>query len=284
MPGRLFLVATPIGNLQDMTFRAIEVLRSVQLIACEDTRRTRILLAHFQLSKPLLSLPAHDEQGRMGKLIHHLLQGEDVALVSDAGTPGISDPGAATVALALQRGIEVVPVPGASAITTALCASGLPSSRFCFLGFLPRGDGPARRFLEEYAALPLSLVFFESPKRLSRSLGLMHEVLGKRQACIARELTKVHEEFLHGSLEALFELSQTRVWLGEVVVLIEGCAEQKRWSEALLDEALKKALFETKRVGGLKDMAKQLALLSLWSDREVYQRALHLKKSREAEG
>jgi len=284
MPGRLFLVATPIGNLRDMTFRAIEVLRSVSRIACEDTRRTRILLAHYQLSKPLLSLPAHEEHERRGKVIHHLLEGEDVALVSDAGTPGISDPGAATVALALQQGIEVVPLPGASAVTTALCASGLPSSRFCFLGFLPRGDGQARRFLEEYASLPLSLVFFESPKRLSKSLALMREVFGPRQACIARELTKIHEEFLRGSLDELFEFSQTRVWLGEVVVLVGGCLEPERWSEVLLDEALKKLLFETKEEVGLKDISKQLAVRSLWSDREVYQRALHLKKLREAEG
>jgi 16S rRNA (cytidine1402-2'-O)-methyltransferase len=284
MPGRLFLVATPIGNLQDMTFRAIETLRSVQRIACEDTRRTRILLAHYQLSKPLLSLPAHDEYERRERVIRHLLQGEDVALVSDAGTPGISDPGAATVALALQQGIEVVPLPGASAITTALSASGLSSSRFCFLGFLPRGDGQARRFLEAYAALPLSLVFFESPRRLSRSLALMHEVLGPRQACIARELTKVHEEFLRGSLGALLEESQARVWLGEVVVLIEGCQERQRWPEASLDEALKKALFETERASGLKDMARQLAALSQWSEREVYQRALHLKKLRDTGG
>jgi len=281
MPGRLFLVATPIGNLQDMTFRAIETLRSVHRIACEDTRRTRILLAHHQLSKPLLSLPAHDEHGRKGKILHHLLQGEDVALVSDAGTPGISDPGAATVALALSQGVEVIPVPGASAITTALCASGLPSTRFCFLGFLPRGEGEARRFLEPYVSLPLSLVFFESPRRLSRSLALLCEVLGPRQACIARELTKIHEEFLHGSLEVLLEKSQARLWQGEVVLLVEGCIEQKRWTEAVLDEALKEALCSKGKAVGLKEVSKQLAGLSLWSDREVYQRALHLKKLEE---
>jgi len=243
-----------------------------------------VLLAHYQLSKPLLSLPAHDEHERKGKIIHHLLQGEDVALVSDAGTPGISDPGAATVALALGQGIEVIPVPGACAITTALCASGLPSARFCFLGFLPKSQGQARRFLEAYASLPTSLVFFESPKRLSQSLALLCEVLGPRQACIARELTKIYEEFLRGPLDVLLKLSQARTWLGEVVILTEGCLEQKRWPEALLDEALEEALFETQRARGLKEVAKQLAALSLWSDREVYQRALHVKRLRETKG
>jgi len=282
-------VATPIGNLQDMTFRAVEVLRSVSRVVCEDTRRTRILLAHHQLSKPLLSLPAYEEHERREKVIHHLLQGENLALVSDAGTPGISDPGALTVALALQQGIEVIPVPGANAITTALCASGLPSSRFCFLGFLPRAEGQVRRFLKEYASLPLSLVFFESPKRLSKTLAIMSEVLGPRQACIARELTKIHEEFLRAPLNALCELSRQRVWLGEVVILTEGCLEQKRWPEATLDEALEQALFETKEGSefkslGLKELSKQLAVLSLWSEREVYQRALHLKKLRSIEG
>ncbi|MCL2178726.1 MAG: 16S rRNA (cytidine(1402)-2'-O)-methyltransferase [Proteobacteria bacterium] len=284
MPGRLFLVATPIGNLQDMTFRAVEVLRSVSRIACEDTRRTRILLAHYQLSKPLLSLPAYDEHERRERVIRHLLEGEDVALVSDAGTPGVSDPGMLTVALALQRGIEVVPLPGASALTTALCASGLSHSRFCFLGFLPKGEGQARRFLEGYASLPVALVFFESPKRLSRSLALMREILGDRRACIARELTKVHEEFLRDSLGELLEASRKRVWLGELVILIEGLLERERWAEVLVDEALKEALFKEEVVDGLKGIAKRVAELSLWSDREVYQRALCLKKLRGTEG
>ncbi|MCL2625206.1 MAG: 16S rRNA (cytidine(1402)-2'-O)-methyltransferase [Cystobacterineae bacterium] len=288
MAGRLFLVATPIGNLQDITLRALEVLRSVSRIVCEDTRRTRILLAHHGFSKPLFSLPAYGEYERRGRVIEHLLEGEDVALVSDAGTPGISDPGAATVALALERGVEVIPLPGASAVTTALSASGLCNSRFCFLGFLPRGEGPARRFLGAYVSLPLSLVFFESPKRLSKSLALLKEVLGgARQACIARELTKIHEEFLRGSLEELVEISQKRVWLGEVVVLIEGQEEKERWSEALLDEALQEAFIEAKEVVGLrrgmKEVAKRFSALSLWSEREVYQRALHLKKLRDTE-
>ncbi len=203
MPGRLFLVATPIGNLGDLSPRAVEVLRAVQLVACEDTRHSRILLDAHGIHTPTRSLPAFSEGARAEAVIARLNEGADVALVTDAGSPGISDPGERLVAEAVEAGVEVVPIPGPTALVAALTGSGLPTGRFHFLGFLPRQTSEAREMLEEVAGLAATLVLYESPRRVVATLRLLAEVLGDRRACVARELTKVHEEFLRAPLGAL---------------------------------------------------------------------------------
>lgn len=223
--GTLYLVATPIGNLEDITLRALRILREVDLIACEDTRHTQKLLHHYEIRKPLVSYHAHNERQRAEELVARLGRGENIALVSDAGTPLVSDPGHRLVALAIERGIPVVPVPGASALLVALAASGFPPDEFLFVGFLPARAGERRRALERLAAEPRILVFFEAPHRLRASLEDALARLGDRRAVIARELTKLHEEFHRGTVRELLEsLPEPR---GEMTVLIAGAVKDK---------------------------------------------------------
>src|SRR5437868_1859589 len=186
MAGTLYLVATPIGNLGDISSRALDVLRRVAFVACEDTRHSRVLLEHFGLAPETVSLPAFAEGQRAGRILDRITAGEDCALITDAGSPGISDPGERLVAEALERGVSVVPLPGPTALIAALSASGLPTGRFHFLGFLPR-KGPERRaMLEEVAQLTATLVLYESPRRLGETLADLLEAWGDRRACVAR--------------------------------------------------------------------------------------------------
>lgn len=274
MPGRLFLVATPIGNLGDLSPRAVEVLRAVRLVACEDTRHTRALLEHFGIGTPTSSLPAFAEGARATALVQRLVAGDDVALVTDAGSPAISDPGERLVAEAVAAGVEVVPVPGPAALVAALSASGLPTGRFHFLGFLPRQASDARAMLEEVQALSASLVLYESPRRLADTLALLLEVLGPRRACVARELTKLHEEFVRGDLGALAARYRGAEVLGEVVVVVEGRAGEARWSEAEVQTALAAGLARGEK---LKALATELARRAGWSSQDVYRLGLGLK-------
>lgn len=221
MAGILYLVATPIGNLQDMTFRAVEVLRTVDIIACEDTRHSIKLLNHFRISNKLTSYHEHNELERADELIDKLKAGSSVALISDAGTPAISDPGHVVVKAAIEAGIAVVPVPGAAAFVVAAIASGLPVGSLFFGGFLPSKKGDRRRRLEELASLPATLVIYESPHRIEKSLLDCFEILGDRRAVIARELTKLHEEFLRGTLsELIAQLARSPI-KGEIVLAID---------------------------------------------------------------
>lgn len=197
--GNLFLVATPIGNLDDITLRALKILGTVDLIAAEDTRTTRKLLAHHGLRRPLISFGQHNEARRTEALVAALANG-DVALVSDAGTPAISDPGYALVDAAVAAGYRVIPIPGPSAALAALAASGLPSDRFLFLGFLPRRSGERRRRLQEFSGLQATLVVYEAPHRVQETLTDVLAVLGDRRIAVARELTKVHEEVFRGTI------------------------------------------------------------------------------------
>jgi 16S rRNA (cytidine1402-2'-O)-methyltransferase len=203
MPGILHIVATPIGNLEDITLRALRVLREVSLVAAEDTRRTSGLLAHFSIQAPLESLHEHNEDARIPELLDRLNRGESVALVSDAGTPLVSDPGARLVQAALAAGVQVEAVPGPSAVITALVASGLPTDAFSFLGFVPARAGERRRWLLAAGAEPRTVVFFEAPHRVRETLSEALSLLGDRQVVVARELTKVHEEHLRGPLSAV---------------------------------------------------------------------------------
>jgi len=222
----LYLVSTPIGNLEDITLRALRILREVRWIACEDTRRTAKLLHHHGITTRLISYHEHNERQRTPELVAALEQGESGALVTDAGTPLVSDPGFRLVALACSLGIRVVPLPGASAVLAALAASGLPCDEFLFAGFLPARRGERRRALERLRTELRTIVLFEAPHRLAESLADAAEILGSRPACVARELTKIYEEFRRGVLPALaVEFSSAPVQ-GEITVVIGAPTEE----------------------------------------------------------
>lgn len=275
MSGTLYLVATPIGNLGDITSRALEVLKRVAFVACEDTRHSRVLLEHFGLNPETVSLPAFAEGQRAGRILDRIAAGEDCALITDAGSPGISDPGERLVAEALERGLTVVPVPGATALVAALSASGLPTGRFHFLGFLPR-KGPERRaMLEEVAQLSATLVLYESPRRLGETLADLQEAWGDRRACVARELTKMHEEFVRAPLSELAARYGAEEPRGEVVVLVEGRTGERRWSEEELRKALEEGLSRGEK---LKALSTELARRAGWSGQDVYRLGLNLKR------
>ena len=220
--GALYIVATPIGNLEDITLRAIRVLKEVQIIAAEDTRRTRKLLGAYQICTPMTSLHDHIEGKKSSTLISKMNEGMDVAIVSDAGTPGISDPGYVLVSKAIAEGIAIIPVPGASAVITALCVSGLPMDSFAFYGFLPSRPGKRKQFLSSLIDETKTLVFYESPKRLIESLCDIGEVLGDRNIVVLREMTKVFEEIRRGTVGKVINQLQGRVVKGEVTLVIEG--------------------------------------------------------------
>jgi 16S rRNA (cytidine1402-2'-O)-methyltransferase len=220
----LYLVATPIGNLSDITLRALETLRQVDVIACEDTRKTGRLLQHFEIDKPKIAFHEHNERQATARVMSMIEQGQSVALVSNAGTPGISDPGFTLVRRAIEEGIPVVMIPGPSALVMALVLSGLPSHSFTFRGFPPRKPGPRRRFLEVDVDSPHTLVFYESPYRLKAFLQDAIEVLGDRQAALANELTKLYEEVQRGTLSELLALFEDEEPRGEYTVVVAGAA------------------------------------------------------------
>ena len=222
-PG-LYIVATPIGNLEDITLRALRVLRQADLIACEDTRHTQKLLNHFEIKIPTQSYHEHNEAARARELVERVAAGGRVALVSDAGMPGISDPGERVIRAAVERGLNVVAIPGPSALVTALVASGLPTETFRFVGFLPARSGERRSVLESLASVPETLVFYEAPHRIADMLHDVENVFGPdRRIVIARELTKVHEEFVRGSVsEVLAEFGRRDAARGEMTVIVAG--------------------------------------------------------------
>lgn len=221
-PGTLYLVATPIGNLEDVTLRALRVLRECDLVAAEDTRRSGQLLKHFGITKPLLSYFQFNEARRSEELLARLARGEKIALVTDAGSPGISDPGQRVVRAARNAGCRVECVPGACALVTALTASGLPTDEFHFIGFLPHKSGQRRNKLASLMSFDGTLVLYESPYRIEKLLGELQEVFPDRTLVLARELTKKFEEYLRGTPAELLEVTKTRRLKGEFVVLISG--------------------------------------------------------------
>ncbi|MCU1267034.1 MAG: Ribosomal small subunit methyltransferase [Acidobacteria bacterium] len=234
-PGALYIVSTPIGNLEDITERALRVLKEVALIACEDTRHTRKLLTHYGINTPTVSYHEHNERERALELLGRLQQGASIAIVSDAGTPGINDPGFRVVRLAIENDVPVVPVPGPSALIAALVSSGLPTDEFFFGGFLPAKTNARRTRLGELRSLPATLIFYEAPHRIAATLKDAHEILGPRQAVVARELTKMHEEFARGTLPELSQrfASGERV-RGEIVLMIDRAGTE---SEVIRDSA-----------------------------------------------
>jgi 16S rRNA (cytidine1402-2'-O)-methyltransferase len=265
--GTLYLVATPIGNMEDITLRALRVLRECDLIAAEDTRTTAQLLAHFGIEKPLLSYFEHNKLQRLDQLLEALRHG-DVALVCEAGSPLFSDPGYELVQAALAQGIPVVPIPGPSAIITALSVSGLPSDRFLFLGFLPRRAAPRRALLSEVSSIRATLVCFEAPHRLRETLADMEAILGGSRACvICRELTKLHEEIWRGTLAEAQAEWKERQPRGEFTLVVSGAPSSIAWDESRVRETLNALLA---RGMSRSAAARQVARESGWSRRAVY--------------
>jgi 16S rRNA (cytidine1402-2'-O)-methyltransferase len=268
MPGTLYVVATPIGNLEDMTFRAVRVLKEAALIACEDTRQTRKLLDHYGISTPTLSYHEHNEAARTGELIARLGAGESIALVSDAGMPLVSDPGYRIVAAAAAGGIRVEPIPGASAAIAALAASGLPTDEFHFAGFLPAKSGQRRRVLESLADEPATLVFYEAPHRILEALEQIAEVLGPRPVVVARELTKLHEEFLRGVATEIRETLAARDTVkGEITILVGRPAAPPPDNRPLEEAVADHIRAGMPRMDAIKAVAKRRGL----SKRQVYE-------------
>lgn len=274
MAGTLYIVPTPLGNLEDITLRALRVLREVSLIATEDTRTTGKLLKHFEISSPLISYFEHSQPGRLAQILAALETG-DVALVSEAGTPLLSDPGYRLVQAAVARGFTVTPLPGASAITVALSASGLPTDRFLFAGFLPRKAGERRQILTDLAEVQATLIFFEAPHRAQASLAAMAEVLGgERAVAVCRELTKLHEEIWRGTLAQAAQEWQQREPRGEFTLVIGGAPPPAAWDEAQVEASLREAT-----AAGLsaKDAVKQVTAISGWPKSDVFDLMQQLK-------
>jgi 16S rRNA (cytidine1402-2'-O)-methyltransferase len=269
LAGTLFLVSTPIGNLEDITLRALRILREeVSAIACEDTRQTAKLLEHFSIRRPLISYHEHNEETRAAELLEMLKNGESVALVSDAGTPLVSDPGYRVVRAAIEHGFPVVPIPGASAALAALAASGLPPDQFRFVGFLPARSAARRRMLEGLAEEKATIVAYESPHRILESLADIADVLGDRPLVLAREVTKLHEEFLRGTAQFIRHQLETRGAVrGEITVVfgrplsppVHNVGDPAAEIRRLIDEGLD-------RMEAIKSVAKRMGL----PKREVY--------------
>jgi 16S rRNA (cytidine1402-2'-O)-methyltransferase len=283
VPGQLFIVATPIGNLEDITQRALRVLREADLIACEDTRHTRKLLNHFGISTPTISYHEHNEQERAAELCEALESGKNVALVSDAGTPLISDPGFRIVRAALDRAISVVPIPGASAVIAALSVSGLPTDQFLFAGFLPSRAGARRAKLNELRTVGGTLILYEAPHRIKATLRDALEVIGDCDAVIARELTKLHEELARGTLSELVERFSKGEARGELVLMISAQSAAATGSSrtARPERRLWERIDELAREGidqktALKKAAKELGL----KRDEAYRMMLNQKNRR----
>lgn len=274
--GRLFVVATPIGHLEDITLRAIRTLREVDLIAAEDTRHTRKLLTRHKISRPLISFFEHNKEKQTPQLLKKLLSGLSIALVTDAGTPGISDPGYYLITRALAQSIPVVPVPGPSAAIAALSVSGLPSDSFVFVGFVPRKPGKRRAFLEALQFEPRTLIFYESPRRLADLVDAMHELFGDRQAVLARELTKVHEQVLRKGLSGIVQYLRTAEGLkGECTLLVAGFKQQKDVDP----EAVRRYMNQMRHRGlSLSEAAGRAARVLGVPRNQAYQQALEAEK------
>jgi 16S rRNA (cytidine1402-2'-O)-methyltransferase len=269
--GRLFVIATPIGNLDDITVRALKVLREVDVIAAEDTRHSKRLLNHFEITTPLTSYHEHNEVAKTAHLLDMLLAGRDVALITDAGTPGISDPGYRVVRAAHEHELAVIPVPGASAVVTALSASGLPSDDFSFHGFFPRKKGAALALIEHLAENGGTHIFFESPNRLGATLELLAEASPSCEVCVARELTKIHEEIRRSTPAALAQHYREEPPRGECVILAHFAAAP---AEAGMPEAgrLRDLVEQAMRAGSLtrRDAIREVAARLNISRRLVY--------------
>ncbi len=275
--GRLFVVSTPIGNLDDITLRALKTLRAVDLVLAEDTRRGRVLLEHHGVQTPLRSLHAHTSAGEIAVRVAELASGKQLALISDAGTPLVSDPGAALVTQALDAGVSVEPIPGPSAVLSALVASGLGGRAFRFAGFLPRKGPRRRQELQTLVEAPEVQVFFEAPTRVGETLGELAVLAPERKAAVCRELTKLHEETVRAPLSALAERFRDGA-RGEITVVIDGAPPPPRWTEVQVDRRLAALRAEGRPAA---QVAKQVAKESGWSRGDVFERVTKRPKQPE---
>lgn len=279
--GTLFLCATPIGNLEDITFRALRVLREADVIAAEDTRHTLKLLSHYDIHTPLTSYHRHNRKKKEEHLINLLASGKNVALVSDAGLPGVSDPGSELVAAALEKGFHVVPVPGPSAGITALVVSGLPTESFIFIGFLPASKGARREKLRDLQYQRGTMIFYEAPHRLRTTLADMLCVFGNRRAALARELTKIHEEVVRDSLQNILDCFKEKEPRGEITIVVQGASEEEAREEEIsrlqMTPAEYVALLEE---GGVsrKEAIREAARLYSLPKRDVYRSVVEENK------
>ena len=275
MTSTLYIVSTPIGNLEDITLRALNILKEVDLIACEDTRTSKKLLSRYQIQKPLTSYHEHNEIEKAKELLSLLQEGKSVALITDAGTPGVSDPGFRIVKLASENGVQVVPIPGASAAIAALSISGLPTSSFTFLGFPPKQNKKLIEYLERVKGYPETLIFYESPKRIIKTLEAITEVFGDRNASISREITKMYEETLRGFLSEIKSTLESRDSIkGEFILVVEGDTREKAdFDSKTIDDLLH---YLKKEGHSLKDAVKQVATDSGVSKSKIYKKALQI--------
>lgn len=268
--GKLYLVATPVGNLEDITLRALRTLREVDVIAAEDTRHSLKLLNHFAITKPLISYWSEKEKLKAEEIMDRLKRGLSVALISDAGTPGISDPGAVLIKRAIEEKIDIIPIPGPSAHVAALCVSGLPTEEFTFLGFLPSGSGQRQKRLLELKHESRTIIFYEAPHRLLQTLSDIKEILGDRRATLSKEISKIHEEIIRGNLSEVLAALRTRMIAGEYVIIVEGFHKE----QAGLEEALSEVLVLIKKGLGRKEAVRTVAEIYSISKKELYDKSL----------
>ena len=272
--GELFLVATPIGNLKDITLRALDVLKTVDRIACEDTRTSGTLLSHYGIKVPLSSYQSHNEAEATAQLVDSLIAGARIALISDAGTPLLSDPGARLVRAAIAAGTRVTPIPGASALLSAISIAGLPVEQFYYAGFLPNKTTARANALATLATIPATLVFYEAPHRLLESLAAIQTNFGNREAAVARELTKLYEECVRGPLADIITHFETHPPRGECVILVHGATPASAMDDTQLDDALRDAMQSMR----LKEAVAIVAKHAGRAKSDVYARALLLKE------
>lgn len=271
MKGTLYIVSTPIGNLEDITLRALRILKEVDVIAAEDTRHSLKLLSHYGISKPMISYWGEREKVKSEEILERLHSGQSVALISDAGTPGISDPGAVLIKKAIVENIQVVSIPGPSALIAALSLSGLPTEEFTFIGFLPPKKSQRQKVLKDLSLEPRTLIFYEAPHRILETLTDMEKIFIERRAALAKEITKIHEEVLRGSLsEILSKLEKTTI-AGEYVIAVEGRTEGKKLTT---DDILSEISSLMKKGLGRKEAVKKIAEAYGVSKKELYDKSL----------
>ncbi len=270
--GKLYIVATPVGNLEDITLRALRILKEVDLIAAEDTRHSLKLLNHYGIAKPLISYWSEKEKMKAGEILGKLHTGLSVALISDAGTPGISDPGSVLIKRAVEEKIDIIPIPGPSAFISALSVAGLPTEEFTFLGFLPSKGGQRLKRLTELKHETRTLIFYEAPHRLMKVLSDMIEIFGERRAALAKEITKFHEEVLRGTIPEIIQALETRMIAGEYVIIVEGFHKER----LTIEEALSEVNSLMKKGLGRKEAVKTVSEGYGISKKELYDKSLSL--------
>ncbi len=274
--GILYVVSTPIGNLEDITLRALRILKEVDLIAAEDTRRTRQLLTHYGIQKPLISYHEHNERMRENRLLRELREGKKVGLVTDAGTPGISDPGEPLIRRAIREGIPLVPIPGPAAAMAALSIGGLPTDRFLFYGFLPAKSSARKKMLEGLRKRPETLIFYESPRRLPAFLKEARDIFGNRQVAVAREVTKIFEETLRGTLAEVSEKIGPEGVKGEITVILAGNTDEETVDSRTIRDALRNCI-ENSGISW-KEAVERVAEELGAAKRDVYRESLRMKE------